>query len=71
MQDVKMFGKRIENLEDVTLGIVSLSVLKTKYISEKKDKWHVSKFNLVNLFFCKRHCQEIEKTGEHVCKPHI
>ena len=33
-----MFGKRIENLEDVTLGIVSLSVLKTKYVSEKKDK---------------------------------
>lgn len=46
-----MFGKRIENLEDVTLGIVSLSIPKTKYISEKKDKWYVSKFNLI--FFSK------------------
>ena len=60
MQDEKVFGERIENLEDVTLGTVSLSIPKIKYISEKMDKWYVSKFNLI--FFFKRHCQEIEKT---------
>ena len=38
MQDEKVFGERIENLEDVTLGTVSLSIPKIKYISEKMDK---------------------------------
>ena len=76
MQDEKVFGERIENLEDVTLGTVSLSIPKIKYISEKMDKWYVSKFNLI-FFFQKtlsrdwENCQEIEKTGEHICKPHI
>lgn len=51
MQDEKVFGERIENLEDVTLGTVSLSIPKIKYISEKMDKWYVSKFNLI--FFSK------------------
>lgn len=64
MQDEKVFGERIENLEDVTLGTVSLSIPKIKYISEKMDKWYVSKFNLI-FFFQKtlsrdwEDCQEI------------
>lgn len=36
MQDEKMFGKRIENLEDVMLGVVSLSIPKTNTYQKKR-----------------------------------